>query len=66
MLSATCFKVVTGSVMAVFPPRCPPVVPNSENVFEAAVATSADYIVTVPPFVEVSASIDRFLRLTFH
>ena len=46
---------VTGCVIAVFPPTDPPVVPNTENVFEGAVLTFADYIVTVPLFIEVVA-----------
>ena len=44
---------VTGCIIAVFPPANPPVVPNTENVFEGAILTFADYIVTVPLFVEV-------------
>ncbi|TFK94535.1 acetyl-CoA synthetase-like protein [Polyporus arcularius HHB13444] len=45
-------QVTTGIIIGVFPPMEPPVFPTPENVFEGAVAVSADYIVTVPPYVE--------------
>ncbi|KAI0740483.1 hypothetical protein C8Q76DRAFT_790931 [Earliella scabrosa] len=44
--------VTTGIIIGVFPPSRPLVLPSSENVFAGAIATRADYIVTVPPFVE--------------
>ena len=46
-------QAVTGAIMAVFPPTDPPIVPNTEKVFEGVVATQTDHIVTAPPFVEV-------------
>ncbi len=49
-------QVTTGIIIGVFPPMEPPVFPTPENVFEGAVAVNADYIVTVPPYVEVRSS----------
>ncbi|KAI0808043.1 acetyl-CoA synthetase-like protein [Fomes fomentarius] len=44
--------VTVGIVLGVFPPTRPLVHPSPENVFAGAVAISANYIVTFPPFIE--------------
>ncbi|KAI0677488.1 acetyl-CoA synthetase-like protein [Trametes maxima] len=41
-----------GLVLSAFKPSSPPTFPTPENVFQGAVATSSDYIQTVPAFVE--------------
>ncbi|KAH9939775.1 acetyl-CoA synthetase-like protein [Epithele typhae] len=42
----------TGLILAVFPPAQPPTIPNPGNVIQGAIESSADYVVTVPPYVE--------------
>ena len=39
-------------------PASPPIFPTPENVFDNAIATGADYVSTVPPFVEVRMQSD--------
>ena len=50
-------------------PASPPIFPTPENVFDNAIATGADYVSTVPPFVEVhiqfnlgKSDIDTYLQ----
>ncbi|KAM5543804.1 hypothetical protein V8D89_002421 [Ganoderma adspersum] len=53
--SAVIVTAVCGWVLCVFPPTSPPTVPNPENVFDGAVKTGAQYMYTVPSFIELWA-----------
>ena len=39
--------------MAVFQPALPPTTPTSDNVFQGLLLTEADYVMTLPAFIEV-------------
>ena len=53
-------------MLCVFPPTSPPTVPNPENVFDGAVKTGAQYMYTVPSFIEVGIFQCRIAFLLMH
>ncbi|TBU28871.1 acetyl-CoA synthetase-like protein [Dichomitus squalens] len=59
--------VTTGIILGVFVPSSPPIFPTPVNVFDNAVATGAEYISTVPTFVEEWArdpgKVDRMRKM---
>ncbi|KAF8626806.1 hypothetical protein AX17_006463 [Amanita inopinata Kibby_2008] len=56
-LSATC-----GLVIAAFQPRCPPQLPTPDGIIAAAIATRADYVMTVPAIIEVWAKKPKYVK----
>nr|VWP02499.1 M protein type 1 [Ganoderma boninense] len=46
------FAASAGWTLTTFPPNAPPVIPTVENVFEAILKTSSQFVTTAPAFIE--------------